>query len=295
MRTQTIEEAGVSAALNIYEFGSGLPRLTFTAGIHGNEVSGIYVAEQLIAYLTENPPEKGTVRVLPRCNPTATRCKQRRSPIDGEDMNRIFPGSPTGSFSHRQANAIWQETADAELIVDLHCCGQHGLLYLLATYEEHPALLGLLRSIPLPRVIRSEGTPGQLFTNACRERGQRAVIIEIPSGPSDGALNLPDAEAVFTALLNLLRAEGILPGVSEQKAPLLLNGLLDLNAPGSGLWCPLVEKGEWMRAGQTVGSLDGTPVLANGDGFIMAVRPAGYLFDDDPWAIVYAEKNAQAL
>ena len=62
MKTVTIEEYGVNTQYDVYTFGSGEPHITFTAGIHGNEVSGIYVAQRLIGHFIKNPPVKGTVK-----------------------------------------------------------------------------------------------------------------------------------------------------------------------------------------------------------------------------------------
>ena len=56
MRTVTVSESGVSAVYEVHTFGTGAPHITFTAGVHGNEVSGIYVAQQLIAFFEKNPP-----------------------------------------------------------------------------------------------------------------------------------------------------------------------------------------------------------------------------------------------
>lgn len=56
MKTITIEEYGVNTQYDVYTFGSGEPHITFTAGIHGNEVSGIYVAQRLIGHFIKNPP-----------------------------------------------------------------------------------------------------------------------------------------------------------------------------------------------------------------------------------------------
>lgn len=79
MKTVTIEEYGVNTQYDVYTFGSGEPRITFTAGIHGNEVSGIYVAQRLIGHFIKNPPVKGTVKIIPTVNAAAMRCMQRRS------------------------------------------------------------------------------------------------------------------------------------------------------------------------------------------------------------------------
>lgn len=81
MKTITIEEYGVNTQYDVYTFGSGEPHITFTAGIHGNEVSGIYVAQRLIGHFIKNPPVKGTVKIIPTVNAAAMRCMQRRSPF----------------------------------------------------------------------------------------------------------------------------------------------------------------------------------------------------------------------
>ena len=182
MKTVTIEEYGVNTQYDVYTFGSGEPRITFTAGIHGNEVSGIYVAQRLIGHFIKNPPVKGTVKIIPTVNAAAMRCMQRRSPFDAIDLNRVFPGNESGSISHKLAASIYSETADADILVDLHCCGQHGLPYILSVYSESAKVRNLVSRITMPIAVHSEGLGGQLFTESCRKRAQAACIIEIPSG-----------------------------------------------------------------------------------------------------------------
>lgn len=170
MKTVTIEEYGVNTQYDVYTFGSGEPRITFTAGIHGNEVSGIYVAQRLIGHFIKNPPVKGTVKIIPTVNAAAMRCMQRRSPFDAVDLNRVFPGSESGSISHKLAASIYSETADADILVDLHCCGQHGLPYILSVYSESAKVRNLVSRITMPIAVHSEGLGGQLFTESCRKR-----------------------------------------------------------------------------------------------------------------------------
>ena len=50
--------AQAAAGENTYsacDFGSGHPQICITAGIHGDEVSGIYTAQRLITYLKTHP------------------------------------------------------------------------------------------------------------------------------------------------------------------------------------------------------------------------------------------------
>ena len=290
MHTITLEDSGAVSRLDVHTFGAGSPRVTFTAGIHGNEFGGIHVALGLMDYLTEHPPVRGTVTVIPWSNPTASRCNQRRAPFDGEDMNRIFPGSPEGSLSHKIADALWQQTASADCLIDLHCCGQHSAPYLLATYEEHEKARALAERIAAPVLIRSEGTEGQLFTEACRRRGQAALIIEIPSGPGAGAIHEAATQLVFDGLLGLLRGLDMLPGTPASAPPLKCGPLQDADAPAPGFWQPMpgLTNGQRLEAGRCIGHVDSQPVLMPEGGMVMAVRPPAFVFRDDLWAVVYA-------
>lgn len=294
MKTVTVAESGVSAMYEVYTFGSGRPHITFTAGIHGDEVSGIYVARQLIAYFQSTPPLRGTVTVIPTVNCGAMRCMQRRNPFDQLDLNRIFPGDERGSLSYRLAASIFAETADADLLVDLHCCGQHGLPYILSIYNESEPARNLVSRITMPIAVQSEGTPGQLFTESCRRRDQAACIIELPSGAGKGTVNLPVAELCMSGLMDLLRTEGVVAGQIQGTPPRFYGPLKDAEAPGSGLWRPQVEKGAQLEQGQLIGHIENTPVYAPESGMVMSVFPCGYVFPDDRWVMTYVQPAAGA-
>ncbi|MCE5236296.1 MAG: succinylglutamate desuccinylase/aspartoacylase family protein [Eubacteriales bacterium] len=283
-----IGETGVESALEVVEYGAGKPVIAVTAGVHGDEVTGVYTARRLIGELEKQPPIKGTVRVLPVVNPTAMRCLARRSPFDGADMNRIFPGNTSGSLSERVAAAVWTQTEGADAIIDLHCCSQHLLPYILAVHEEFDFAREHARRITMPVVIRSEGTPGQLFTEACRRRGQAACIIELPSAASEGGVNKPASDLCFNALLDFLRSHGMLEGEVKGREPSFYGGLTDVNAPRAGLWTPVREAGAFVSAGDVLGTLDDEPVPAPEEALLMAVRPLCYVFEGRLEVATYA-------
>ena len=290
MKTVTIEEYGVNTQYDVYTFGSGEPHITFTAGIHGNEVSGIYVAQRLIGHFIKNPPVKGTVKIIPTVNAAAMRCMQRRSPFAAADLNRVFPGNESGSISHKLAASIYSETADADILVDLHCCGQHGLPYILSVYSESSKVRNLVSRITMPIAVHSEGLGGQLFTESCRKRAQAACIIEIPSGAGDGAVNLEFADVCFNGLMDMLRSEGVAAGKVEGHAPTFYGKLIDINAPHAGLWQHEKEIGVAIRAGERIGRMDATDVYAPADGMLIACLPCGYYLDDKPYIGMYVQK-----
>lgn len=288
MRTITVIENGVSVQFDVHSFGQGAPRVFFTAGVHGDEVTGVYVAQKLIERLAEHPPLRGRVDVIPTVNTAAMRCMQRRCPFDNVDLNRVFPGDANKSISHRLAQAVWRETEGADYLVDLHCCGAHGLPYFLSVYSEAERTRELMSRITLPIAVHSDGTEGQLFLKAARERNQAACIIELPGGGGNGAVNLPVAGQCLAALIDLLRSFGMLPGEVEGEAPTFYGAPLDAECGGAGLWMPAVKMGETVCEGQVIGTLDNKPVPAPASGMATSVRPAAYVRAGNQWVMTYA-------
>lgn len=98
------------------------PVVLFTAGIHGDEVNGVEIVRQLIAKGINNP-KKGTIICIPVINIFGFLNKTRELP-DGRDLNRVFPGSSTGSLASQVAYKLMHEIVpQVDLIVDHHTGG----------------------------------------------------------------------------------------------------------------------------------------------------------------------------
>jgi uncharacterized protein len=234
--------------LDIYEFGQGSPKVFFTAGLHGGEATGIFVAEMVLDFLRANSLLKGSVKILPVGNPAAFRRMHRASPYDELDLNRFFPGKVNSLPTLAVANAIWQEAQDADYIVDLHCCGVYNASYTLALSEEYPFAKELAERLSIPRIIQSGGSPGQLFIEACA-KGIPAVIIELPGGGQYGTIDLDAAEECFDALAGLLRQYGMVEGEPNKPEPRHFGRLQPLAAVVHGLWFPRHAPGTLVSAG----------------------------------------------
>jgi len=98
------------------------PVVLFTAGIHGDEVNGVEIVRQLIAKGINNP-RKGTIICIPVINIFGFLNKTRELP-DGRDLNRVFPGSSTGSLASQVAYKLMHEIVpQVDFIVDHHTGG----------------------------------------------------------------------------------------------------------------------------------------------------------------------------
>jgi predicted deacylase len=95
--------------------------LCVTAGVHPMEYTGIETAMRLYAQL--NPKElSGAVIVIPIVNVPGFQARTAYvNPIDGLNMNRIFPGDSKGSISYIMADALFKEVVmKSNFIIDLH-------------------------------------------------------------------------------------------------------------------------------------------------------------------------------
>jgi predicted deacylase len=104
------------------------PVLCLSGGVHGAEYSSI---EAVIRVLRQLDPSKlsGTLLIVPVLNMTAfeTRGAQGgmstpfQCPIDGMNLNRIFPGNPEGSMSYQIAAAFMSQiVSKADYYIDCH-------------------------------------------------------------------------------------------------------------------------------------------------------------------------------
>lgn len=108
----------------VFRGGDG-PRSAVLAGIHGDELEGLYVCHRLAAWLEElqrTSPESllGTVELYPALNTLGLDTLTRGLPVFNTDLNRAFPGSNGGPLPDRLADAVMTALTGAALVVDIH-------------------------------------------------------------------------------------------------------------------------------------------------------------------------------
>lgn len=98
------------------------PTVLITAAIHGDEINGVEIVRQLIAKKI-NKPKKGTIICIPILNVFGFLNGDRAFP-DGRDLNRVFPGTKTGSLASRVAfNFTKKILPHADYCIDFHTGG----------------------------------------------------------------------------------------------------------------------------------------------------------------------------
>jgi predicted deacylase len=248
------------------------------AGVHGDEVEGQYVLQDLAQEL--DPGELYGTMVLVLCaNPLAARAGRRVAPEDGVDLNRVFPGDPQGSVSQRLAAALFELARGAEGVITLHGWSTPGEVLAYVEYprgagETEMASRAMARASGLERVRPLEWPRGLLPAAAVR-RGIPAIEFEV----GGRGASRPENRALYrNVILNVLRHLGILFG-DPQPAPVIREiRAHPVHAPVAGMVRCCVELGEQVRAGQrvaTIADLDGrglAELAAPVEGEVGAVR-----------------------
>jgi len=153
------------------------PTLCLTAGIHGDEVSGIEVIRQTFESL-QAEDLAGMVIGVPVVNLHGFRRGSRYLP-DRRDLNRFFPGRPNGSSASRTAHAVFSGVIRrCDALVDLHSGSFYRTnLPQIRADLTHQQPLALAWSFGVGVVLHSKGMPGTL-RRAATEAGIPAITYE---------------------------------------------------------------------------------------------------------------------
>jgi predicted deacylase len=153
------------------------PTILITAGVHGDEVNGVEIVRQIIAKGI-NKPKRGTIICIPIINIFGFLHMDREFP-DGRDLNRMFPGTKTGSLASRVAYKLMREIVpQVDLIIDYHTGGSDRFnAAQIRIVNNDSALDKLARIFGAPFVLYSKNL-NKSFRNTCHKIGIPMLLFE---------------------------------------------------------------------------------------------------------------------
>jgi predicted deacylase len=239
------------------------PTIVVLGGVHGDEYEGMAAVRQVFRGL--DPAElRGTFLGVPVCNPPAFAVAARTSPLDGQNLARVFPGKPDGTVSERIAHVIEMAVSShADFIIDLHSSGSRIAMPLLVGYYHDDGAAGRRSSeaalrFGLPIVWGHRGGGEGRSLSEPHARGVPWLYTESPSG---GWLHAAVAARYAHGVLNVMRYLGMLPGEAPPapiERELFGEGDVDqsLPAPVSEFLFPRVELLDDVDAGEVLGAIE---------------------------------------
>ncbi|MFJ8363786.1 succinylglutamate desuccinylase/aspartoacylase family protein [Streptomyces sp. NPDC093984] len=242
------------------------PRVVITAGVHGGEFTPIDAAARLTTLL-EAGEVRGQVIICPVANPPAVyQGRLNVSPLDGVNINRVFPGDPDGSPTERLAAWLFSHIVDgADVFVDLHCGGIDQVLRDFVGYrltgdpDLDKATAALAGSFGIEDVIVGLTPEGGNSHAAAARRGISAVLVEVGAlGQRDGATARRRVDGLVRALrhLGVLDPDGMTG--ADDPAPATVREWVwaaGVTAEAAGLWYPEFSAGDNVAEGEVLGRI----------------------------------------
>lgn len=267
------------------------PTIVAIGGTHGDEYEGPVGLKNLMRQLDPARLAAGRLIIIPVLNVPAFRAARRDSPLDGGNMNRVFPGNARGTITQRIGRFVTDEILPrADVVVDLHSGGAgFEIIRCMSFHQVHdPARYAEFRQTALlfgtPFVmIYSSGMGTGLLTEEAEAMGKITIGSELGYGAST---DLDGVRWAHLGTLNVMRHYGLLdepvqdlvaPGLDRQRVVSATDIDRYVTAPVSGISEPLVPIGAAVVKGQPVARIhdferiDEPPVeiVADDDGYVM--------------------------
>lgn len=278
------------------------PTIIFEGGNHGDEYEGPIAISELANSL-DLGEINGRIILMPANNVHAVKVSNRVSPVDGLNMNRVFPGDEFGSITQRIAAYLTKVIFPmGDAFVDLHSGGSSLQILPSAIIEPtrdqdlHARNVAAARAFGAPYtvIVSNMGDTHTASATACQAG---LVTVGTEMGGS-GTVSLDALKVCRDGVRRLLQHFEVLQGTPP---PPTDSGVLELLGPSSyvyaaeeGVFEPYHANGTKVSAGQPAGqvhkpwSVGTNPVELEfaADGIILGQRHPGRVRPGNCCAVV---------
>ena len=252
-------DQGTSIPFTIVQGSRPGPVLALIAGTHGMEYPPILALQRVASSLSPRSLS-GTVVLVHVANmPSFLGRTIYYSPVDGKNLNRVFPGKADGTLSDRIAFALTGEIIDrATHVVDIHCGDGNEWLrpytYWVTTGAPDVARVGreMALAFGLDHIVidmerPADATASVYLSNTAILKGKPALTVE------SGALGRTDEASIARieeGIAGLMKYLGMTAeGPPPVEHPIWIGRSQVLRSAHSGILFPLVEPGGTVAAG----------------------------------------------
>jgi uncharacterized protein len=240
------------------------PAFALIAGNHGYEYTSIIALQRL---LTRIDPKRlaGTVIMVHVANmPSFLKRTIYYSPVDGKNLNRVYPGRIDGTVSERIAYQITREVIErADYVIDLHCGDGNESLRPYSYWDvnaggpevveksKQMALAFGMDHIVMDRERPTDPNKSLYCSTTATTRGKPAITTE------SGGLGMTDNESIARieyGVINVMRFLKMIEGSPKMvEHPIFIDRNAVLRSHATGIFYPLAERGHSVSKGTLIG------------------------------------------
>ncbi|WP_320813945.1 succinylglutamate desuccinylase/aspartoacylase family protein [Flavobacterium sp.] len=263
------------------------PVVLFSAGLHGDEMNGTEIVRQLIRRKI-NKPKCGTIICIPIINIFGFVNQSRQFP-DGRDLNRVFPGSKTGSLASRFAHFLVKEIIPmVDYAVDFHAGGASRFnAAQIRIIPNNTELKELAKVFNAPFTLYSKNIQGS-FRNASTRLGVKMLLFE---GGKSLDLNTEITQEGVEGAKRFLSHLDMLNPKKEANftydETLFIEKSNWIRANSSGMFIGLIKVGSFVNKGDVLATISDPfgktehNVKAPNDGYLINVNDAPIVYQGD--------------
>jgi len=224
------------------------PVLFVSAAVHGDVLIGVEIARRLLR-AAQLKNIAGTLMVVPIVNTFGFLNNSRYMP-DRRDLNRVFPGSPTGSLAARLAHLFMTEiVARADFGIDLHSAALHRTnMPQIRVSASNDTTLERAEAFGAPVIVRAKLRDGSLRA-AAKARGCDILLYEAGEALRFDELS---ARVGSSGILRVMHHMGMITakGLPKRRAaPIQASSSSWVRSPAGGLLRCFKQTGEGVETG----------------------------------------------
>lgn len=263
------------------------PTVLLSACLHGDEINGTEIVRQIIRKKI-NKPKRGTIICIPIINIFGFINQTREFP-DKRDLNRVFPGSKTGSLASRFAYFLVTEIIPKmDYAIDFHAGGASRFnAPQIRIVPDNAELKDLATVFNAPFTLFSKNIQGS-FRNACTKLGVKMLLFE--GGKSLDLNDKITAEAIngtmrFLQHLNMLNPKR--EAIIATEKTIFIEKSTWIRANFSGMFHGLVTIGSFVKKGELLAMISDPygkiehKLKAPNNGYIINVNDAPIVYQGD--------------
>ena len=257
-------DAAVDIAVIVVNGAKPGPVLALVAGAHGTEYASIIALERL-GQTADPTAVAGTLVIVPLLNVASFLQKVPHiNPVDGKNMNRLYPGKADGTQTERVLYAITKQVLEkCDYLIDFHGGDLDENLRRYSYWPDtgNPRVDGITRAMVLAfgldHIIIQHNRPtdpkpaATTITRQAQNMGKPAIAVE--AGHS-GTTAAEDVDVLIRGSRNVMRHLKMLPGaVTPVEHPLWIGRYTVLTSEIDGIFYPLVGPEAYVKQGMTIG------------------------------------------
>lgn len=240
----------LSFRIHQYRGNEAGPLIAVSAAVHGDEVIGAEIIRRLSEQL-DSLTVKGEIWLIPVVNPLAFEEVSRNTPLDMNNLNRLFPGDSKGWITDQLAYKFTREVLEkVDGFIDIHAGGRVPIVDYVYIHNDENLSKAFLSPFLYRPKQSYEGTTATITV----ARGVPSVTLEIGGGPNFEKDIKRGVDGILNQLIYLNVLEGEVKTVENQ---VVLTELVGIKPTQGGMLVPTMD---FSAVNQII---EGEKVLAN--------------------------------